>query len=249
MNDFEEIIKLDPVLITRMLKLVNSPYFGLVKKVDSVSKAVVFMGMKNLRNLVAVEALRDVFHDSDDENKGFSRTNLWYHSATVAILSEMIAKRIFSLEGEDYFLAGIIHDIGLVAEDQVAGDLLRKAFAEYTSSEKSIVEHERETIGTDHCKVGGLLAREWGLPDDVLKAVRFHHDNERKFSPESATGIVQLAEYFAGKMKYSVIQGQVAPLSPGLVEHVKKNLDNYKVIIKDLTEEMAKAKELYEKPE
>ena len=137
----------------------------------------------------------------------------------------------------------------MVAEDQVAGDLLRKALADYASSEKSMVEYEREIIGTDHCKVGGLLAREWGLPDDVLKAVRFHHDTERKFAPESPTGIVQLAEYFAGKMKFSVIQGQVAPLSPGLVGHVKQNLDNYKVLVKDLPEEMSKAKELYEKPE
>jgi putative nucleotidyltransferase with HDIG domain len=190
-----------------------------------------------------------VFHDSEGGEEAFSRTNLWIHSATVAILCEMIAKRIFGLEGEDYFLAGIIHDIGLVAEDQVAGDLLRKACAEYTPGEKSMIEYEREVIGTDHCRVGGALAREWGLPDEVLKAVRFHHDKERDFQPESATGIVQLAEYFSGKMKYSVIKGQVESLSPGLVEHVKQKLDNYKVLVKDLPNEMAKAKELYEQPE
>ncbi|MBU0481421.1 MAG: HDOD domain-containing protein [Proteobacteria bacterium] len=245
MRDFEEIIKLDPVLITRMLKLVNSPYFGLVNKIESISKAVVFMGMANLRNLVAIEALRDIYKDEVPVNGGFSRTNLWFHSATVAILSEMIAKRIFGLAGEDCFLAGIIHDIGMVAEDQVAGDLLRKAFVAYIPGDRSIIEFEREIVGTDHCKVGGALAREWGLPDEVLKAVRFHHDKEREFPPESAIGIVQLAEYFAGKMKYSVVKGQVEPLAPSLVSHVKQKLDNYKVIVKDLPGEMAKARELY----
>ena len=65
MQDFEEIIKLDPVLVTRLLRLVNSPYFGLSQKVESISKAVVFAGMRQLRNLVAVEALRGMFKGDD----------------------------------------------------------------------------------------------------------------------------------------------------------------------------------------
>jgi len=162
MQEFEEVIKLDPILVTRLLRLVNSPYFGLSNQVDSIAKAVVFVGMKHLRNLVAVEALRDMFKDREDS--GFSRRSLWLHCATVAILCEMIAKRIFGLPGEDFFLAGIIHDIGLIAEDQVAGDFLRKACEAYRPAENPLVEYEREHIGTDHCRVGVSLIRGWGLP-------------------------------------------------------------------------------------
>ncbi|MBU0483487.1 MAG: HDOD domain-containing protein [Proteobacteria bacterium] len=244
MHDFEEIIKLDPVLVTRLLKLVNSPYFGLANRVESISKAVVFTGMKHLRNLVAVEGLRDIYKGEDSEN-GFSRRNLWLHSATVAILAEMIAKRIFGLEGEDFFLAGIIHDIGLIAEDQVAGELLRKACAAYQPGLKSLVESEREIVGTDHCRVGGLLAMEWKLPDEVLNAIKYHHETKKQFPLESAASVVQLAEYFAGKLKYTTIAGKVDPLPPHLIKHVQSMLANYKVIVRDLPGEMEKAKELY----
>lgn len=243
MRDFEEIIQMDPVLVSRLLKLVNSPFFGLKNKVDSISKAVVYVGMKNLRNLVAVEALRNMFND--EENEGFSRRHLWLHSATVAILADMIGKRIFGDAREELFLAGIIHDIGLIAEDQVAGDELREACRCYQPGQKSLVECEREAIGTDHAEVGYKLAKEWQMPPDVLTAIRFHHHADKVQEPASITGIVQLAEYIAAKMKFGAMPDRMEPLFKHLVPHVKAMMDNYKVIVRDLPTEMEKAKSLY----
>jgi HD-like signal output (HDOD) protein len=245
MQDFEETIALDPVLVTRLLRLVNSPFFGLANRVEKISKAVVFVGMKNLRNLVAVDAIRDLFTETDPK-QGFSRRGLWLHSATIATLTDMIGKRIFGDAREDLFLAGIVHDIGLIAEDQVAGDLLRKACAIYTPGVKSLIQSENEVIGTDHSKVGALLAKEWNMPDDVLKAIKGHHDYEKPVVVGSVTSILQLAEYIAGKMKFSVVQGKADPLPPYLVKHVKGMMSNYKIIVRDLPGEMAKAKDLYD---
>ena len=245
MQDFEETIALDPILVTRLLRLVNSPFFGLANKVERISKAVVFVGMKNLRNLVAVDAIRDLFTESDAK-QGFSRASLWLHSATVATLTDMIGKRIFGDSREDLFLAGIIHDIGLIAEDQVAGDLLRKACDAYKTGVKSFIQCETEIIGTDHCEIGALLAKEWHMPDDVLNAVKSHHDHEKTFPVGSVVSILQLAEYLAGKMKFSVVQGKTDSLPPYLVKHVKGMMSNYKIIVRDLPGEMAKAKDLYD---
>lgn len=243
MRDFEEIIQMDPVLVSRLLKLVNSPFFGLKNKVDSISKAVVYVGMKNLRNLVAVEALRNMFDDGGSD--GFSRQHLWLHSATVAILADMIGKRIFGDAREDLFLAGIIHDIGLIAEDQVAGDELREACQCYQPGKKSLIECERELVGADHAEVGYALAKEWKMPADVQTAIRFHHHADKPQDPASVTGIVQLAEYVATKMKFGVLPDRVEPLFAHLVPHVKAMMDNYKVIVRDLPGEMEKAKSLY----
>jgi HD-like signal output (HDOD) protein len=248
MRDFEEIIKLDPILVTRLLRLVNSPYFGLANKVESISKAVVYCGMKNLRNLVAVEAIKDLFKEKGDDPT-FSRRHLWLHCATISILSDMIGKRIFGLPDDDLFLAGIIHDIGLIVEDQVVGDLLRKACTAYTPPNNSLVECEQEMIGTDHCEVGMLLAKEWKMPEEVLKAIRFHHNTEKENPISSVTSILQLSEYIAGKMKYSAIPDKIDPLSPLLVRHVKNMMGNYQLIVRDLPAEMAKANELYENNE
>lgn len=245
MQDFEEIIKLDPILIARLLKLVNSPYFGLGQKVESIAKAVVYTGMKQLRNMVAVEGLRNLYGDEKGDDV-FSREKLWLHSATVAILCEMIAKRIFGLDGEDAFLAGIIHDIGLIAEDQVAGDLLRQACMEYKNGGKSLEECEKEVIGVSHSEVGSVLARDWKLPDEVLKAIRCHHDNQKEHPASSIMSILQLAEYMANKLEYRPLSGAVAPLPPSLAKHVKEMMADYKTIARNLPDEMAKAKELYD---
>lgn len=243
MRDFEEVIKLDPVLVTRLLRLVNSPYFGLVQKVESISKAVVFCGMKQLRNLVAVEALHRMFQGGDEF---FSREKLWLHSATVAILAEMIARRIFAISAEDVFLAGIIHDIGLVAEDQVAGELLREAAKAVQQGKGDLLQCEQEIIGTNHCEVGVALARDWKLPDEVLKAIRYHHDTSRKMPLKSVASIVLLAEYMAAKMRYAPVPGAPVPALPeDLARHVKNMMANYKIIVRDLPSEMAKVKELY----
>ncbi|MFA7384130.1 MAG: HDOD domain-containing protein [Desulfurivibrionaceae bacterium] len=246
MHDFEEIIKLDPVLVTRLLRLVNSPYFGLSQKVGSIAKAVVFTGMTQLRNLVAVESLREMFKGDDVD---FSAQKLWLHSATVAILSGMIAKRIFGKDGEDVFLAGIVHDIGLIVENQVAGEQLREACKDFREGKGTLIECERKAIGADHAEVGYLLAKDWGLPQEVLISIKSHHLSKQTKDVSRTGSILQLAEFIAGKMKYWPIAGPLEPLPPELTEHVKEKVADYKIIIRDLPGEMAKAKELYESDE
>lgn len=243
MHDFEEIIKLDPVLVTRLLRLVNSPFFGLSQKVESISKAVVFAGMKQLRNLVAVEALRGMFKGDDPD---FSPQKLWLHSATVAILSAMINKRIFGRDGEDVFLSGILHDIGLIVENQVVGEQLREACRAFREGQGPLVECERRAIGADHGEVGYLLAKDWGLPHEVLVSIKSHHAGKAAKSVSSTGSIMQLAEFMAGKMQYWPIPGPLEPLPVELATHVKEKMADYKVIIRDLPGEMAKARELYE---
>ncbi|MFZ5776108.1 MAG: HDOD domain-containing protein [Thermodesulfobacteriota bacterium] len=246
MQDFEEVIKLDPVLVSRLLRLVNSPYFGLVQKVESISKAVVFTGMKQLRNLVAVEALRGMF---TGETEDFSPQKLWLHSATVAILSTMIARRIFGKEGEDVFLAGIIHDIGLIVENQVVGEQLRNACRAYHSGQGPLIDCERQAIGADHAEVGYQLAKGWNLPQDVLSSIKHHHSQRGKKTLQDTGNILQLAEFMAAKMQYWPIPGPIEPLPAELAAHVKERMADYRLIIRDLPEEMTKAKELYEPDE
>ncbi|OKY76549.1 MAG: metal-dependent phosphohydrolase [Desulfobulbaceae bacterium DB1] len=247
MQDFEEVIKLDPVLVVRLLRLVNSPYFGLSSHVESIAKAVIFIGMKHLRNLVAVEGLRNLFRERAEETI-FSRKNLWTHSATVAILAQMISRRIFGEDGEDVFLAGIIHDIGLIVEDQLCGEKLRQVCSIYSQEqgEESITGFEDGLIGTNHSKIGRLLAIQWHLSDEVVEAIRFHHRHDKQFPIPSVIAILQLAEFMACKMNQGVVIGRSDPLPAYLADHLKSKMAEYKVLLKALPAEMAKARELYD---
>lgn len=248
LKEFEALIRVDPTLVLRLLRMVNSSYYALKEKVDSIARALVFIGMKNLRNMVVTEALRDIFKPTADEAT-FSRTKLWLHCAAVSISAQMISERILGEKGEDAFLCGILHDIGMIVEDQITHDLLIQACTVYGSNPKVITQAEREVIGTDHCELGRLLAEEWELPQMVQDGVKHHHDNLTDTSPSNIPAIIHISEYLVTKLDYGAIPGMKATLSPSLATYVRNNIGEYKALLKDLPEEIAKAKEIYEADE
>ncbi len=245
LKEIENVIRMDPTLVLRVLRLANSSYYGLQEKVDSVARALVFIGIKSLRNTILIETLKDVFKNSQ-EGQIFSRTNLWLHSAAVGICSQMISERLFRTKGEDAFLCGILHDIGLIVEDQVEKELFLKTCQAYKPGSKRITEYERETIGTDHCAVGYRLAMEWKLPTEVQDGIKDHHKVLSKISPSDLAGMIQVAEYFAARLNMVPLKGMNGFISPPLSDHIQAHLELYKGLARDLPEEIEKAKEIYD---
>jgi len=242
---FEKVIRMDPTLVMRLLKLVNSPFFGLRQEVDSISRAVVVVGTKNLRNMVVTAALKNVFAQTSPENV-FSRARLWLHCAAVSICSQMISERIFGQKGEDAFLCSILHDIGMIVQDQAARDRFVHTCSTYDPDAGPFIEHERAAMGTDHCEIGGLLAEEWNLPVDVVDGIRYHHDMEKETVPSSILGIIQIAHYLVSKLDYTAIPGMKAVLPGGLTAYLRENINEYKLLAGDLPDELENARDLYE---
>ena len=245
MQDFENMIKMDPTLVLRILRAANSPYYGLRQKVNSISRAIVIIGINNLRNMIVTQGLKEIFKDKKGMN-AFSRNRLWLHCAAVSICSQMIVERIFGINGEDAFLCGILHDIGMIVEDQTAPDLFYKTCNTYNENSKLITDHEKEIIGTDHCEIGYLLAKEWQLPIEVQEGIQLHHKTLDHVSPSSLTGVIQQAEYIVSQLDYTAIPGMKAILSLPLATHIRNNVKEYKALVRDLPNEMSKAKDLYE---
>ncbi|HIJ57586.1 MAG TPA: HDOD domain-containing protein [Deltaproteobacteria bacterium] len=247
MAEFERVIKTDPVLVLRLLRVVNSPYYGPLQKIDNISRAVVFMGMKNLRNMVVTMALRSVFEGSSVcDSETFSRRHLWLHCTAVSICSQMISERIFGSEGDDAYLCGILHDIGMIVEDQAAPDLFIKACEMHRTDAKSFTEYEKEIMGDDHCEVGHLLACEWNLPADVQNGILHHHNTQETISPTSAAGVIQLAEYMVSRLNYQALPGMEPALSKDIIAYLKDNIEEFKALAMDLPDEIAKGIEMYE---
>jgi len=247
-QEFEKVIKIDPTLVVRLLKLVNSPFFALRQEVDSISRAVVVVGTKNLRNMVVTAALKNVFAQTSPENV-FSRARLWLHCAAVSICSQMISERIFGQKGEDAFLCSILHDIGMIVQDQVTRDRFVHTCSTYDPEAGPFIEHERAAMGTDHCEIGGLLAEEWNLPVDVVDGIRYHHDMEKETVPSSILGIIQVAHYLVSKLDYTAIPGMKAVLPGGLTPYLRENINEYKLLAGDLPDELENARDLYETDE
>ncbi len=243
MKEFEDVIKMDPVLVARLLKLVNSPFYGLIHKVDSISRAIAYVGMKNLHTIAVTQALKTIFTDRKNATV-FSRKRLWLHCAAVSICSKMVAERIFGMNGDDAYLTGILHDFGLIVEDQVHPQTFLKVCGNTTST-LALIEEERSLFATDHCEIGFLTTRDWCMPAPITEAIRDHHSQLEEVDPQSLTGILQIAEYLTGQQGYTTLPGVATEISPPLLGHIQENLDEYTVLMEDFPEEMIRARDLY----
>jgi HD-like signal output (HDOD) protein len=243
MKQFEDVIKMDPILVVRLLKLVNSPFYGLIQKVDSISRAVAYLGMKNLHNMAVTEALKTIFNEQEDSDV-FSRRQLWLHCAAVSICSKMVAERIFGINGDDAYLTGILHDFGLIVEEQVRSTEFMEV-CRNSKSTSSLLAHERSLLGTDHCEIGHLMTLEWSMPETIQEAIRDHHTLLEKVEPDSLTGILQISEYLTGQQGYTTLPKIEMQISPPLLAHIQDHIDEYTVLLDDFPDEMSKAKDLY----
>ncbi len=243
MKDFEEVIKMDPVLVSRLLRLINSPYYGLVQTVDSIGRAVAFLGMKNLHNLVVTDALKNIFIGPEIDAV-FSKKRLWMHCAAVSICSKMIAERIFGINGDDAFLCGILHDFGLLVEEQVQQADFHRICTSCTST-TALLQMEQEAFTTDHCEISALMTLDWNMPKSIQEAIRDHHLISNDILPSSLTGIIQLAEYITGQLQLSTLPDVQMEISPQLMQHLQDNIDEYTVLMEDIPDEMDKAQAIY----
>jgi len=243
MKDFEEVIKVDPVLVSRLLRLVNSSYYSLVQPVDSIGRAVAFLGMKNLHNLVITDAVKGIFEGPEKKSR-FSKKQLWLHSAAVSICSKMVAERIFGVNGDDAFLCGILHDFGLLVEEQIQREKFHQICTSCTST-SMLLDMEQQTFATDHCRICYLMTLDWNMGPTIQYAIRDHHLISEEIEPSSLTGIIQIAEYLTGQLKLSTLPEMEMQIAPQLLAHLQENIDEYTVLVEDLPDEMTKAESIF----
>ena len=245
LEDFETVIRVDPTLVLRLLKLINSAYFSLRTKIKNVSEAVAYIGMDNLRNMIVLDALKNLFFE-DSNTIEFSRKKLWAHCAVTSICCQMVAERVFVWKGEDAFLCGILHDIGLIVEDQVAPGKFKEMCCSFNPADQDLTAHERMVMGTDHTIIGYLLTQQWGLESKLCQGMKSHHEALVDVQPDSHTGILQIAEYLASRLGYAAYpETHTGIQSPPLISHIKKYIMDYRAIVDDLPGEIQRIREIY----
>ena len=169
-----KIIAKDVSLAAKLLRMVNSPYYGAQQKVDSISRAVAMMGLDQISMLATAICVMNEFNNIPKDL--IDLDSFWRHSLSAGILARLLAKRV-GLRGADYyFLAGLMHDIGRLilfkGQPELAGRALSKA------REQQIFLHyaEQEEVGYDHSTLGSVLFRKWQLPTQLRLSVLYHHD-------------------------------------------------------------------------
>ncbi len=177
-RDLHNIIKNDPALATRVLKVVNSAFYGLPGQVSEIDRAIILLGLSAVKNIAISASISRLFSTEKISEK-FNARDIWKHSVAVAVATRqfcsLVGKQPFA---EEAFLAGLIHDLGLLVERQAFPEQLTQVIRIAGSTGRPFCDVENEVIGTDHQALGYALAIKWKFPRGLQTALGYHHNIE-----------------------------------------------------------------------
>ena len=177
-RDLHEVIKNDPALSVKVLKVVNSAFYGLPGQVASVDRAIILLGLSAVKNIAIAASIARLFKGKRISDQ-FSAADLWRHSLGVAVGARSLAKASpHPVLADEVFVAGLIHDIGTLVERQVFADQFAAVIQQCLEVDRDFLECEREVIGADHQAFGIGLTTKWKFPRHLRAAVGFHHNPE-----------------------------------------------------------------------
>jgi HD-like signal output (HDOD) protein len=207
-KEFSEIIGNDPSLAARLLKIVNSPFYGLENEVDTISQALGVIGTEQLSQLVLATSVTSQF--SDIPKDLVSMDLFWKHSIACGITAKIIAAWYGERNLESYYLAGMLHDIGSLVIYKKFSDEAGKILERCKDNNENLFDVELEIFGATHAKVGGELLRGWGLSSLLYEPVYFHHRPGKSKDHSLITKIIHVADCMVDEMKLGA-SGEAVP--------------------------------------
>ncbi|PLX15806.1 MAG: HD family phosphohydrolase [Candidatus Muiribacterium halophilum] len=242
-TDLNRVISQDAALTTKTLKLVNSAYYGFPRTVTKITEAIVILGFNAVKNLALSVSVCEFFNKADDN---FDRRKLWLHSVGVAVTTGLIAKKLnIPGDNEEAFIAGLLHDIGIIIEDQFLHDEFIESLK--VAKEKDIpIEHaEKEVLGMDHASIGKKILQSWKLPGNLSKIIGFHHEPQYAYADTKRdTAIIYIADLICKLKKIGFDGDTVIPkLRVEAFKALGLKKEDIKEIAKDVDEELKKAED------
>ena len=194
-KDLARVITDDQVLTVRLLKLVNSSFYGFPQRISTVTGAIVLLGFDAIRNLLLTTSVFDLFANRNRQKKQ-DQERFWDHSLGCAVGAKVIGNYLRHDKIEELFVSGLLHDIGKIVEMMFLPDEFSRIAAAVNKENILMITAENSVLGYNHAEVGKLLAEKWNLPVKLVQVIAHHHhpDNAGGFAVEAA--IVHLADIF-----------------------------------------------------
>ena len=244
-QDLKQAMEADPALCVRVLRCVNSAAFGLRESVEDLGRAVAYLGFNQIRDLAITATVSGLFRKPTKVGK-YERANLWRHLVAVGVAARMIATRTRT-EGFEYaFLAGLLHDVGIVLFDQHAHEPFTKIMVTL-NGELDLPTAERQVIGWDHTQLGEAVARNWRLPEVICATTRWHHDPSSYSGAHSnVVHTVAVANLICSAKDLSSVGWNLLGLSRDSLAALKVDANDLKIFADDLDAELDKNSYLFD---
>ena len=210
-SDMAEVIRLDPAITSKVLRLANSAHIGFSRTVSSLQNAIVLLGLEKVHSLVlASELLNSV---DVKESLLFSLDKFWLHSVTTALIAESIARhlrRSIQLDENEVFIAALLHDVGKLVLAQLLPDALHEAYSK--SIQKEVPYWKGEDPELCHTNAGKYLAEHWSFPPVLYSAINNHHEPQSAGAHSMVVSIIHIADVTAHMIGRPVIDDEIPPV-------------------------------------
>lgn len=197
--DLNTVISLDPVLMGKVMRLINSAYYGLSQEITSLVRAIIMLGINTVKNLALSTAILTTLGHKENF-QAINMEGFWRHSLCVGVTAKIIAKRrgIEAKGLEEFFVAGLLHDIGKIPLNNKISEQYLLAMSFSDRDRKSLIHSEKEAMGLNHSEIGTFVAKAWKLGAEVQDPILYHHVPERYEGPKkNIVYTVAVANYFA----------------------------------------------------
>ena len=240
-SDVGRIISQDPALSIRLLKIVNSAFYGFPSRIDTISRAITIVGTLELTDLILGSSAIRTFEKIP--NQLVNMETFWEHSLYAGVVARILARYLRAPNTERCFVMGLLHDVGALIMYRQQPDQSRRALE--LSIEQSMPLHvaEREIFGFDHGEVGAELMLAWKLPESFIEVARYHHQPSAAERYRLETAVIHLADVITGMAHGSIISNkQMTPLEPGAWELTGLSVDVMEPVVAEADAQFEEAR-------
>jgi len=192
-SQISEIIRRDPSLAARLLRLVNSVYYGLSSTVNSIEEAVFYLGVRQIRQLAMVTPVIEDFQRLAGDTP-FPWRGFWQHCIGVAILTREVISSVEVPADESDYVSGLIHDVGKIVMAAGFPDHFSEIRNRASQDDAVLRQIEREVLGISHDELGAIYLKNHNLPEVMIETARCHHEPERATHSKRVVAAVQIAD-------------------------------------------------------
>ncbi len=194
-----KVVETDQAISSKVLRLVNSSFFGFSRRISSIQQAVVLLGYNTIRNTVLSVSIVKVF--GENASNLFDLKGFWKHSIGTALLAKLLDRHLNLEQGEESFAAGVLHDLGKLVLSKYFPEELDSALQVAQQEQIPLFEAERKVMGVSHAEVGEYLADRWNLPYGLVESIALHHSPGVLRSNPKLVSLIHVSNIFAREMQ------------------------------------------------
>lgn len=201
-RDIHDIVRTDPALASKVLKIVNSAFYGLPAQIGSLDRAILMLGLSAIKNLALASSLSRLIKPGP-MCAHFETRDVWRHCIAVGVCARSLATAAHAVAPDEAFVAGLVHDIGLIVSQQLFAAKVREVAETCYVKPQSYCACEDSVIGADHQTFGGALAAKWKFPPALRCAIAYHHEPSA-LQPEfqKIAAIVYMADALCAEARF-----------------------------------------------